>query len=412
MTRRLRRPEWSRSLRFRMAALYSVVLFALAAVLVLVLYVGLSSSLEGEPVSKQTRNEAYVQLPDGSLARLVVYDQGAFERKVSSYALQRLRRWSLIALGGLFLASLLVGWVIAGRVLRPIGRITQVANEITGSDLSERIRLEGPDDELKRLADTFDAMLDRIDGAFATQRRFVADASHELRNPLAIVRTNTDLALATDDPTTAEVRRWGTVVLRATDRMTRLVDDMLALARLEAPRPTTERVDLGTLVGEAVDEIAADAGRRGVAVESRDHEAPVVNGDRATLRRALANLLDNALRVAPAGSAVRVVAGRRESWAFVAVADSGPGIAPDEQERVFDRFYRIDPGRARSDGGSGLGLAIARQIAEAHGGTLRLFSTPGDGATFVLWLPAVREPGTPPAVDPIVAAREAARAGA
>jgi signal transduction histidine kinase len=395
-----RLPPWARSIRFRMTLLYSSVLFCLAALLVGALYLGLSLSLRDEPISRETAVEI-VPGSDGEVRR-VTFDRRAFEEKVNRHTLENLRNYSLGALGGLFVASLAVGWMVAGRALAPIERIGGVAREIQATSLSRRIQLRGPDDELKRLADTFDDMLARLDTAFAAQRQFVADASHELRNPLAIIQANLDLALADPDADAHTLRRAAAVARRATSRMRSLVDDLLALARLQEPSDRRGALDLGAVVAEAGDEFAAPASLRGVTLERAAPRGLSLVGDRDGVKRALANLLDNALRVTPAGARVRLGVGREDGWAWVVVADEGPGIPPAHRERVFDRFYRIDGGRARTEGGSGLGLAIVRQIAEAHGGAVRVFSEPGRGSAFVLWLPLAdthtKAPDTNPAV--------------
>lgn len=393
-------PTWTRSVRFRMTLLYSSVLFGLAALLLGALYLGLSLSLRGEPLSKQT---AVVTVVDGNAEieeGQTFIDTRAFEQKVNKHALENLRTYSFGALGALFVASLGVGWVISGRALRPVDRITEVARDIQATNLSRRIGLDGPDDELKRLADTFDATLSRLDDAFAAQRRFVADASHELRNPLAIIRTNADLTLA-DPNATREISRRAGRTRRAGDRMSRLVEDLLALARLDAPPARRELVDLADLTDEVGDELVAEARAHGIELEWSAREKVNLVGDRPALKRALANLVDNAVRHAPAGTGVRLASGRRDDWAWLAVVDEGPGIAAEHRERIFDRFYRLDKARSRADGGSGLGLAIVREIAEAHRGDVRVFSEPGHGATFVVWLPLTGARGTAPRSPPL-----------
>jgi signal transduction histidine kinase len=388
-----------RSIRVRLTLLYSGVLFLVAAMLVAGLYLGLSLSLRDEPVSQAVIVER-VPINDGSrLEERTLVDTRAFEQRVNERTLRNLRTYSLGALGALFVASLAVGWVIAGRVLAPIAHITNVAREIQARELSRRIELDGPDDELKRLADTFDSMLGRLDIAFASQRRFVADASHELRTPLAIIKANLDLAL-TDAQATEESRASAAAVIRrAIDRMARLTDDLLALARLDAPASGREPVPLGALLEDAREEFSAAAAARGVELEATVVPGRIVHADRDVLKRAVTNLLDNAVRVAPEGSAVRLAHGELDGWAWLAVADDGPGIAPEHREWIFDRFWRVDDGRARPGGGSGLGLAIVRQIAEAHRGSVQVFSEPGAGATFVVWLPRTST-GSAPRVDP------------
>ncbi len=393
-----------RSIRVRLTLLYSGVLFFVAAVLVASLYLGLSLSLRDEPVS-QTVFVEQVPVNDGSRTQeRTLVDAQAFEHQVNERTLRNLRTFSLAALGALFVASLLVGWVIAGRVLAPIAHITSVAREIQARELSRRIELDGPDDELKRLADTFDSMLARLDLAFASQRRFVADASHELRTPLAIIKANLDLAL-TDAEATDESRATAAAVIkRAIDRMARLTDDLLALARLDAPASGREPVPLAALLEDAREEFAAAAAARAVELETSVVPGRIVQGDRDVLKRAVTNLLDNAVRVAPEGSSVRLSHGELDGWAWLAVADEGPGIAPEHRASIFDRFWRADDGRSRPGGGSGLGLAIVRQIAEAHRGSVEVYSELGEGATFVVWLPRTAEARDTPGVDPTLVA--------
>ena len=376
-----RLPEWARSIRFRYTLLYSAVLFGLAAVVVAAIYLVLLMALRNQPVSAGRG----LWCRYGECIRFVSLSE--FERLVNSQILTKLRNYSFGALGVLFVASLGVGWVVAGRVLRPIGRITSVARDIQATDLSRRIELPGPEDELKQLADTFDAMLARLGAAFAAQRQFTADASHELRNPLAIIRTNVDVALADPHADPDDLRHTMIVVKRASDRMARLVDDLLALARRQEPTLEYEPVDLGVAVTEASDDFVVPAAARQIVLDRAIAPGVVVMGDRDALKRAVANLLDNAVRLAPAGSRIRLATGSEGDRAWIAVADEGPGISPEDQPHVFDRFWRADKARSRADGGSGLGLAIVRQIIESHGGEVRLQSKVGVGSSFVLWLP-------------------------
>ena len=379
-----RLPEWMRSIRFRYTLMYSAVLFGLAALVVGAIYLILWFSLR-EPMP--ILNGHVTDHLSGQSFAVDIVTAREFEHLVHQQTLERLRTFSFEALIVLFFASLVVGWVIAGRVLAPIGRITGVAREIQATDLSRRIRMQGPNDELKQLADTFDAMLARIDAAFVAQQQFLADASHELRNPLAIIRTNADLALSDPDPQQDELRQAVVVVKRASDRMARLVDDLLALARREAPTLAVEPVDLGRVASEASDEFLAPAEARGIVLDRAVAPGVVVMGDSDALKRAIANLLENAVRLAPVDSRIRLAVGSERDLAWIAVSDEGPGIAPEHQPKVFDRFWRADKGRSRADGGTGLGLSIVRQIAQTHGGDVQLQSRVGVGSTFTIWLP-------------------------
>jgi signal transduction histidine kinase len=394
-----RLPEWARSIRFRYTLLYSAVLFGLAAVVVAAIYLVLVMSLRGDPVAP-TYTRRWCRPFTDDCVTINYYQAKEFTRFVQSVTLTKLRNYSFSALGVLFVASLGVGWAVAGRVLRPIGRITAVARDIQATDLSRRIELPGPDDELKQLGDTFDAMLARLDAAFAAQRQFVADASHELRNPLAIIRTNVDVALADPRADPEDLRQTIAVVKRASDRMARLVDDLLALARRQEPTLEHEPVDLGDAVAEASDDFVVPAAARNIVLDRAIAPGVVVTGDRDALKRAVANLLDNAVRLAPEGSRIRLATGSEGDRAWIAVADEGPGIAPEDQPHVFDRFWRADKARSRADGGTGLGLAIVRQIAESHGGQVRLQSKVGVGSSFVIWLPVAADSLEPPPRQP------------
>lgn len=404
-----RTPEWMRSIRVRLTLMYSAVLFVIAAVLVGAIYAAVSIQLRGEPFTRQLEVRRLIRLPDGTVVpadRFVLPDARAVERAVNQQTLDRLAHLSLAALAALFVTSLGVGYVISGRVLAPIGRITDVARDIQASDLSRRIRLHGPDDELKQLADVFDEMLERLDDAFQSQARFVADASHELRNPLAVMRTNLDVVLDDPDADTAQLQRGAQVARRAAARMARMVDDLLVLARHERPESKHADVDIGVLVEETADEFEAAAAAKGVTIDRSAAHGLVASGDPDALKRALANLVDNALRVSSAGRTIVVGAGAADGWLWAGVADEGPGIAPEHRESLFERFWRADEGRARNDGGTGLGLAIVRRIVEAHGGLVRLSSEVGVGSTFLLWLPrAGVAPGPAPEGEPRLIAR-------
>jgi signal transduction histidine kinase len=310
-----------------------------------------------------------------------------FESEVNHRALEHLRAYSFTALGGLFLASIAVGWYVAGLVLRPIGRISAVAREITATDLSRRIDLGGPSDELRDLADTFDEMLGRLDESFEGQRRFVQEASHELRNPLAVLRTNLDVVMADPDAGPEDFRAAGVVAVRAAKRMSVLVDDLLLYAHHERRDSSREPIDLGTVVAEMVEDFAAAASREGVGLDHERCSGLDVLGDAAALRRAVANLLSNAIRVSDAGGRVRVTIGRDDEMVWASVVDDGPGLPVEHLDRVFQRFWRGERASAGEVGRSGLGLAIVRQIAEGHGGRATVRSTVGDGATFTVWLP-------------------------
>ncbi len=314
-----------------------------------------------------------------------------------------LRRLLIVgSLPGLMLAAL-GGWLLAGRALRPVAAMTAAAARIASgehaaSSLSTRLQVPRTGDEVARLASTFNAMLDRLEAAFATQRRFVADASHELRTPLTVIRGNIDVLswqLGSTGEHQPDINDAVDDIARESARMGRLLDDLLLLARTDAagtePPLRLRTVDLGVLVQEAVRVSAPLA--HGQTLSAIADAAPLALGDPDRLLQLLLILIENALRHTPSGGTVEVTADRdREGRSRLTVRDTGEGILDKHIPHLFDRFYRADGARDRTSGGTGLGLAIAKAIAELHGGSIVVISRPGNGATFTVLLPAA--PGT------------------
>jgi two-component system OmpR family sensor kinase len=299
----------------------------------------------------------------------------------------------LIAAPAAVLAALGGGYLLARRALAPVAAITRLAAGIGGgNDLHARLGLTLPDDELGHLAATFDGMLDRIEAAFERQRRFTGDAAHELRTPLMLMRGRIDLA--------RERPRSSADYLAALDgldsdlvRLTDVVGALLMLARSDTGRLTIERdaFDLAETMGWVAQQYAESAEAAGVELRAAVTATPV-EGDEDLIMQVLVNLVDNALAHTSPGDVVTLGCQATSDSVQFWVADTGTGIAPEHQERVFDRFYRADPGRARHAGGIGLGLSLCRAIAEAHGGRIALTSELGHGTRV-----EVRLPITPPA---------------
>jgi signal transduction histidine kinase len=413
----VRGPLWSQTIRFRLTLAYSAVLIALSALLLGGLYFTLAGVLDARPLDPITVNKVYrdshgnLQPKPGYVIQAA--ELSSIESAVNYKTLQILRNYSAAGMGVLFIVSLGTGWWLSGRALRPVRRITATAQDISATDLSRRIALDGPRDELRSLADTVDGMLGRLESAFVTQRQLVDDASHELRNPLAVIQANVDAVLAHDDTSPQDRAQATAIVSRAIQRMTRLVEDLLASARRSSPAFVDADVDLAAIAGEAAEEYALLAADRELRLVRRLAPGPIAAGDAQALRRAVDNLLSNAVRLARGGSELVLAVGSRHGWAWIAVRDDGPGIAEEDADRVFDRFFRSgqrqSPAAVPSTGQrrAGLGLAIVRQIAESHGGTVTLHSEVGIGSTFTLWLPersltnTTRRAPAPPSEDPL-----------
>jgi signal transduction histidine kinase len=302
----------------------------------------------------------------------------AVRSELQAATLQQLLTQSGIALALMALVSVGLGWLVAGRVLRPLSAITATARRLEGSTLHERINLRGPQDELKELADTFDQMLGRLDAAFETQRRFVANASHELRTPLAIARTEVDVALADPETDPAELRAMAGRVLEANQRSERLIEGLLTLARSERQLRAGEPLDLAMAAADALEVVAPEVGRLGLRVSQVLGAAPVA-GDRALLERLVANLVENAVRHNRPGGWVEVDTGRAGPTSVVRVANGGALIPPDQVATLFEPFRRLEADRTGSDRGAGLGLSIVRSVATAHGGTTTAKALPDGG---------------------------------
>ena len=279
------------------------------------------------------------------------------------------------------------GAMIARIALRPVDEMASTARRITAEDLSRRVEGRGSGDELDRLADTLNGMLARLEGAFDQTRRFAADAAHELRTPLTVLRGGIEVALRMER-TPEEYRRVLASSLEEVQRLIRLAEDLLLLSRsLAGPEGARVPVDLEPLVLE-VFEVGARLGHAtGVAVRVDATTPLAARGDGAALRRALLNLVENAVKYTPAGGKVEIGLARADGFAEITVADTGIGIDPAEVERIFEPFHRLDAARAHDTGGAGLGLAIARSIVIAHGGTIAVESAPAAGSRFTVCLP-------------------------
>ena len=378
------------TLRWRLTLVYGAV-----AVTVGLLLLVLSLVLVDRALSASFLDIRFigVRLPSGEMLTF-----GAFQDSLRQQALGRVLRQGLLALAVLGALGVAVSYCLAGRVLRPLQDITAAAQRLSAERLDARIALPGPQDELKQLADTFDAMLARLQAAFEAQRRFVADASHELRTPLAVMRTEVDVALADPDAGVEDLRAAAVVVRDASIRADHLVDSLLLLARSDRLQvdglPLRERVELPAVAASSLAAVAGEVRDRELQVTTSYGPACVL-GDRGLLERLAGNLVENAVRHNVVGGWVRVDTGTVEGRARLTVSSSGAVVPPEEVAGLFEPFRRHGTARTARRG-AGLGLSIVRAVAQVHGGTATATAHhPGGGLTVTVDLPGAREQAIP-----------------
>ena len=314
--------------------------------------------------------------------------QIAMDLRQEMEVLSRHRVWVWTVLFAAIILCPWAGYWIARRGTAPLRELAETARHIGSTTLNERINDEGYPSEVADLADTFNAMLQRLEESFARLTRFSADIAHELRTPVNNICGQSEVALARAR-TPEEYRDVLGSCLEESQRLSQLIESLLFLARAESPGDhlKRKREDLCALLADVRDYYDAAAAEAGVQLSVMDCRAVTAEVDAALLQRALGNLVSNALAHTPAGGAVRLSARRQGGRILIEVADNGAGIAPDALPRIFDRFYRADPARARKSGGTGLGLAIVRQIVFLHGGDVQIASELGKGTTVAVTLP-------------------------
>ncbi|MGJ5818854.1 sensor histidine kinase [Paludibaculum fermentans] len=336
------------------------------------------------PMLARTRGplrEIAVPLPRGFVVvagRSIADDQAA---------MQRLALWLLAAGLGVFLLGLAGGGWVAAHAIRPIDAISATAQRISAGDLSQRINVADTESELGRLAAVLNNTFARLESSFTQQARFTADASHELRTPVAVILTQTQTCLARERDS-AEYKETLEACQRAAQRMRRLTESLLELARLDAGEEPMrrDRFDLGRVARESAELIRPLAAQRNVTLET-DLALADCAGDAEHVGQVVTNLLSNAIHYNRDSGTVHVVVRIEGDHGVLRISDAGSGIAVEDQPHIFERFYRADKSRARAEGRTGLGLAICKAIVDAHGGSIGVESQPGSGSTFTVRLP-------------------------
>ncbi len=393
------------TIRLRLTAFYTLLFVMLGAMVLAVSYLRVQSSLRADEASgslrRVTQQYGYtpeqirffndIKLPPapaGAPRKADTVGQiiSGVQRDIDDDALHELLVGSGLALGVVVLASGFVGWLAAGRVLRPMGRLTARAQSLSEENLSQRIGLDGPADELKELADTIDGMLGRLEVAFEAQRNLAAHVSHELRTPISIIRAEADLVL---DDAAASERELGLArsVRSAADRTEALLDSLLALARSESTMNDRETIDLGDLAGDVVGELVGRADAARIDIDLALGTARV-HGDRFLLQRLVANLVDNAIKHNHAGGWLKVTVRPEGGEAVLEVSNTGDRMTDEQLEVITKPFHRTDGRRP----GYGLGTTVVQSVVRSHGGRVDLAARPDGGLVVTVHLPLAGRP--------------------
>jgi signal transduction histidine kinase len=415
-----RRAPWlhlpRRTARLRLTALYGGLFLACGAILLAVSYVLVEQAIapgghinesglppSGITVSPGSGPLSKGQLPDGQLPDLSSLEV-ALAKQIAASDLRQVQIAAPIALAIVTALALALGWLVAGRVLRPLAVITAAARRISASSLNQRLALAGPDDELRALGDTLDELFARLEASFHAQRTFVANASHELRTPLTRERAMLQVALD-DAGTTAETwRRVAVEVLASNAEQDDLIEALLALASSQSGLGERELVNLAAVTSEILTSARPEAARRDLSMDAVTRPAPLL-GDTLLAERLVANLVGNALCHNVAGGKVEVSTATRDGRAVLVVANTGPAVPPEAVRRLFQPFVRLDGRRVGHDSGHGLGLSIVDAIAAAHGATITARARTDGGLSIEVTFPAI--PDEPPAAASAVSTSRA-----
>jgi signal transduction histidine kinase len=388
-----------RTVRLRLTAMYGV-MFLFSGVVVLGIASGVvvaRSSVAVSSANQQAAAQSPLARADARI-QLLQHQLAAASHQNGNGVSHNLFIGSVIALGIMTVVSLLLGWLVAGRVLRPLRKMTATTRRISADSLDERLAMPGPDDELKELGDTIDELLARLEGAFAAQRRFVANASHELRTPLTTMRAAVDVAVAKPGPVPAPTVALADRLRTELDRVDQLLEGLLALARAEhGELPGRAWLSLDYVVSAALAARAGDIAAKHLTVRhTTGRDGAWVTGSPALLSRLAENVIDNAIGHNPAGGWVSVATGTDGRLAYLVVENGGDVLDQRQVAQLGQPFRRLGADRTGSDTGSGLGLSIVAAIASAHQGTLDLRARPEGGLRAGITLPLAAHAGAAP----------------
>ena len=364
-------PSFMRTIRFRLTLWYVSFLM----IVIVALLAGLNVKVGGTIA---------VPAPAGSTPQVQTLPKNPDNNNVRNDLLKYSITGAVIAL---VVGSIGI-YFLSGTILKPIDKVTSLAKRSSYSNLKERLNYKGPNDEVKRLADTFDDMLNRLKGAVDSQKQFVQDASHELRTPIATAMTNIEVLEMNSAATIPDYQELTQVLKLSLDRMNNLSNSLQLLSEDSNLTAKLEKVDIPKIIDQVVNETALEARRQGVVINWKSADVGMfILGDTFRIKQAIFNLVDNAIKYNRPGGSVNISLSTENQLGIIQVADTGIGIAKDNLSKIFDRFFRVDKSRSRQRGGSGLGLAIVKKVVEDHQGTISVNSVPGNGTAFRVELP-------------------------
>lgn len=367
-------PAFTRTIRFRLTVFYALFFFLLVIVLVsgINVAVGINSDFRTEGPPSQADFATWIQTHQADFGRM----------------LDMFRLYSVVGVLAIIIIGAVGIYSISGRMLRPVDKVSSLAGRISYTNLKERINYKGPDDEIKRLADTLDDMLSRLETAVDSQKQFIQDASHELRTPISTTITNIEVLEMNDQATVADYQKLLTILKFSLERMSNISNSLLLLSEDQQYVSAGLKTSIIPLVSEVVIELSGEAAKSKVTLNWQPPEGEIIcHGDAFHLKQAIVNLVSNAIKYNRPGGSVQISVFIEGSNSIIHIADTGIGIAPENLARLFTRFFRVDKSRSRGSGGSGLGLSIVKKIIEDHGGKVYVESTIGQGSSFYISLP-------------------------
>jgi len=379
----------SRRLMFLVAGLLILLGFSQAVLINMVAKVNIPQAIHMEMLAPtqippdNNPTDSPIETPSISSVTMDSTDRNLLQDVV----LRQVQSISLVMAGVSAIMGVLVARWITQKALLPVNRLSQMVKDIQVKTLSRRLSLDGPSDQVKELADAFDNALERLEQAFELQGRFVADASHEMRTPLATMRTTLEVIQQDPNTTLSDYKEMSMSLGRTVDRLERLSNDLLLLARGEQEVPKAP-VNLEVLLTDVIQDLRPLAKENQVTINLNVAEEIIVLADARLLTRAISNLVDNGIRYNRSGGSVTVSVREIADGVTIQIQDTGDGIPSNELPYIFDRFYRVEKSRTRNRGGAGLGLAICDYIIKLHGGLIKVSSTMGEGSNFIIWLPS------------------------